>query len=437
MRRRLLVPALAALCAGAAAGAAPAFRAADPLQGTEWFLGAVGAAQTAAPGPGTPLTIVDSGVDASQPDFAGRPATTYLNAQTVTGPGEFHGTEVASVAAAPANGVGIVGVYPAARLDVWDVTPATGGVQPAPGVAAAACPGVIELSLGATQRDPQLEAAIAGAQRRGCLVVAAAGNDAAQGNPTIYPAAYFHVLAVGASDETGARASFSSYGPWVDLLAPGTNIEVDTTLEHDPSGNVVDSGTSFSAAIVAAAAAWVWTERPSLTASQLYALLRKTAVGGVVKHSRRARLPRAAERPARAERHRRRGRRRAGADDGVAPLGPHRGHARRRQGPARPVPHLRPAARARPAHGQRPRGGPRQRVVRSRHARARRDERELRAARQCDGTVTLTAALAALVTPGSCVCVAVIVCVPEPRVTDFVHVPFEATVTVATAFDPS
>ena len=59
-----------------------------------------------------PLTIVDSGVDASQPDFAGRPGTTYLNAQTVTGSGEFHGTEVASVAAAPANGIGIVGVYP-------------------------------------------------------------------------------------------------------------------------------------------------------------------------------------------------------------------------------------------------------------------------------------------------------------------------------------
>ena len=277
--RRLLLLAPAFLCAGALVASALA---ADPDQGQEWFLAAVGAAQTAAPGPGIPLTIVDSGVDASQPDLAGRPGTTYLNAQTVTGQGEFHGTEVASVAAAPANGIGIVGVYPQAKVDVWDATSAPGSVLPAPGVAAAPCPGVIELSLGATKRDPQLEAAIDTAQRRGCLVVAAAGNEAGQGNPTIYPAAYLHVLAVGASDENGRRASFSSYGPWVDLLAPGTDIEADTTTGHDASGTVQDAGTSFSAAIAAAGAAWVWTERPSLSAAQLFALLKKTAVGGVV-----------------------------------------------------------------------------------------------------------------------------------------------------------
>lgn len=284
MRRRTLLPALAAaLCAaGAATGTATALRSADPLQGQEWFLSAVGAVQASPPGPGIPLTIVDSGVDASQPDFVGRPDTTYLNTQTVTGSGEFHGTEVASVAAAPANGTGIVGVYPAARLAVWDVTTAPGSVQPSPGVAAAPCPGVIELSLGATKRDPQLAATVAGAQRRGCLVVAAAGNEAEQGNPTIYPAAYPHVLAVGASDETGARASFSSYGPWVDLLAPGTGIAVDTTLEHDASGTAEDAGTSFSAAIVAAAAAWVWTARPSLTAAQMFALISSTVKAGVL-----------------------------------------------------------------------------------------------------------------------------------------------------------
>ncbi|MGH2933521.1 MAG: S8 family serine peptidase, partial [Gaiellaceae bacterium] len=139
MRRPLLLLALAALVA------VPPASAAEPVQ---WFLAAVGAAQTAAPGPGVPLTIVDSGVDASQPDFAGRPDTTYLNAQTVSGPGEFHGTEVASVAAAPANGTGISGVYPRARLEVWDATPTAASPQPSPGVAAARCPGVIELSLG-------------------------------------------------------------------------------------------------------------------------------------------------------------------------------------------------------------------------------------------------------------------------------------------------
>ena len=80
MRRRLLLLALTALCAGAAAGTAAGLGADDPLRAQEWFLGAVGADPAAAPGPGVPVTIVDSGVDATQPDFAGRPNTTYLNA---------------------------------------------------------------------------------------------------------------------------------------------------------------------------------------------------------------------------------------------------------------------------------------------------------------------------------------------------------------------
>ena len=285
VRRRLTLLAAAALSAGAATGTAAALRADDPLQSQQWYLAAVGADKSAPPGPDVPVTLIDSGVDASQPDLAGRPDTTYLNAQTVTGTGEFHGTEVASVAAAPANGTGIVGIYPQAKLDVWDATPTAGTIDAATiaaGLAAAPCPGVINLSFGATSRGQTVDGAVTAAQRRGCLVVAAAGNLAAQGNPVVYPAADLHVLAVGASDQSGDTATFSSTGPWVDLLAPGVGIEVDTTLEHDASGNVKDSGTSFSAAMVAAAAAWVWTERPKLTAGQVATLLKGTAQNGVL-----------------------------------------------------------------------------------------------------------------------------------------------------------
>jgi hypothetical protein len=276
---------LAIVLAAVPAGTAIAVVSSDPLQGQEWFLDAVGADQAAPPGPGVPVTIVDSGVDSGQPDFAGRPDTVYLNVQTVTGPGEFHGTEIASVAAAPANGIGIAGVYPQAALDLWDASPTSTGIDgaiAAAGVRSAPCPGVINLSWGAAARDARLEGAIASAQRRGCLVVAAAGNLAGNGNPVVYPAAYLHVLAVGASDQTGARASFSSFGPWVDVLAPGTGIEADTTVEHDPSGAAVDAGTSFSSAIVAAAAAWIWTERRSLSAAQVGELVRGTARNGVL-----------------------------------------------------------------------------------------------------------------------------------------------------------
>ncbi|MGH2998313.1 MAG: S8 family serine peptidase, partial [Gaiellaceae bacterium] len=193
------------------------------------------------------------------------------------------GTEIASVAAAPANGIGIVGIYPQAKLDVWDATAAPGALDSASvaaGVAAASCPGVINLSFGSPQTDPRVAAAIATAQRRGCLVVAAAGNDAASGNPKIYPAADLHVLAVGATDQTGGRASFSSFGPWVDLLAPGAGIEVDTTVAESSSGTTVGNGTSYSSAIAAAAATWVWTARPKLSAGQVAALLKTTVNNG-------------------------------------------------------------------------------------------------------------------------------------------------------------
>ncbi|MEN3341322.1 MAG: hypothetical protein V7644_726 [Actinomycetota bacterium] len=279
MRRALVIGLVAALCACGTALAAAGHLAADPLQDREWWLPQVGADQVASPGQGVPLSIVDTGVDASHPEFAGRPATTFLNAQTVSGQDEWRGTAVASVAAAPANGRGVVGVYPAAALQIWDASP-DGTIDPpaaAEGVEAAAerCPGVIDLSFGSTEQDPALAAAVLAAVHRGCLVVAASGNRG--DNTRVYPAALPHVVAVAATDESGQRAGFSSGGSWLDVAAPGTNVTVAVPLAHDPSGYEVSAGTTFAAPIVAAAAAWVWTARPHLKASQLVALLRSTA----------------------------------------------------------------------------------------------------------------------------------------------------------------
>ena len=93
----------------------------DPLFVAEWWLADVGADRAVAPGPGVPVAVVDTGVDLSQPEFAGRSNTFALNAQSVVdSEDDFHGTAVASVVAAPANGVGIVGVYPQAVLRVFD-----------------------------------------------------------------------------------------------------------------------------------------------------------------------------------------------------------------------------------------------------------------------------------------------------------------------------
>ncbi|HEV7134498.1 MAG TPA: S8 family serine peptidase [Gaiellaceae bacterium] len=282
MRRRLLIALVAALCACGPASAATGRAAGDPLQGQEWWLSHIGADQVTPPGPGVPLTIIDSGVDATHPEFAGRPNTTYLNAQTVDGVEEFHGTAVASVAAAPENGTGIVGVYPQAVLQSWDASPISNifdfSVVQGLSTAAQHCPGVINLSFSGSEPDTLLEDAILGAVHNGCLVVASAGNNGQQGSPIGYPAAYPHVLTVGATDENDTVLPFSSVSPSLDLAAPGVDIVGAVPLSHNPNGYDTNlAGTSFSAPIVSAAAAWVWTVRPTLALSQLVELLHQTA----------------------------------------------------------------------------------------------------------------------------------------------------------------
>ena len=254
----------------------------DPLVPTEWWRSAVGADRVDAPGPGKPITIVDSGLDITHPEFATRPNTILMNKQTTTDEDEDHGTEVASVIGAPNNGFGIVGVYPDAVLRAWDASPfgilnEGAAIQ---GIAEAARegPGVINLSFGGEDADPLLDDAVMFAFRSGSLVVAAAGNEGLEGSPKGYPAAYPHVLTVGASNEAGRVASFSTLAPTVDLVAPGVAIPVAEPLAQDPSGYVQVPGTSFSAPLVAGATAWVWTERPDLDNTQLFEIMRRSAV---------------------------------------------------------------------------------------------------------------------------------------------------------------
>ncbi|HEY8726797.1 MAG TPA: S8 family serine peptidase [Gaiellaceae bacterium] len=254
----------------------------DPLVPFEWWRTAVGADQVDSPGPGKPVTVVDSGVDLSHPEFAGRPNTTALNAQTTTEADEDHGTAVASVVAAPNNGFGIVGVYPDAVLRVWDASP-FGFLNEGAAIqgiieAARRGPGVINLSFGGEDDDPLLDDAIRFAFRAGSLVVAAAGNEGLDGNPPNFPAFYPHVLTVGATDETGQVAPFSTNSATVDMAAPGVRIPVAEPFAQEPTGySTTGSGTSFASPLVAGAAAWVWTTRPDLDNTQLFELMRRSA----------------------------------------------------------------------------------------------------------------------------------------------------------------
>ena len=254
-------------------------RAGDPLVSTEWWLPSVGADKMQPPGPGVPVSVVDGGLDVTHPEFSGRPNTILLNRQNIANNAEdFHGTAVASVAAAPENGVGIIGVYPQAVVRSYDADLSgkltdgelVAGIE----AAAQAGPSVINLSLGSPEFDEPLQDEIYSVFRRGSIVVAASGNSKDHGNPINFPANMSHVLTVAATDEQDATTSFSSSSPGVDLSAPGVDIPVAVPRTVDVTGYKTLDGTSFSAPIVSGATAWVWTARPNLDNTQIFDLMR-------------------------------------------------------------------------------------------------------------------------------------------------------------------
>jgi hypothetical protein len=255
----------------------------DPLLPQEWWLAAVGADRVTPPPPASArrVSVIDTGVDLTQPDMAAMDIV-QLNAQRTPARGEeHHGTAVASIIAAPADGKGMVGVFPGAGLASYDV----GGqtlAEVLTGIAAALqqpVAGILNLSVGfeGPAGSNLLQIGVDSAIAAGWVVVAAAGNAGDRGSPATYPADLPHVVTVAATDKNGNVASFSNRSPFTDLAAPGVNIVAAVPTWKDPSGYATLSGTSFAAPIVAGAAAWLWTSRPALDATQVAAILHRSA----------------------------------------------------------------------------------------------------------------------------------------------------------------
>ncbi|MEI7555782.1 S8 family serine peptidase [Candidatus Chlorohelix sp.] len=154
---------------------------------------------------------------------------------------------------------------------------------------------IINMSLGGPNYSKAMAEAIKYAQSKGAIIVAASGNVA--NGVAEYPAAYDGVIAVAATDENNKPAKFSSYGSWVSVAAPGTNIlttninwpgtsfgKGNPYLTDDPFGNNRDSGdytvmdgTSFSAPIVTGVISLMLEVKPDLTAAQVKSILQGTA----------------------------------------------------------------------------------------------------------------------------------------------------------------
>lgn len=130
---------------------------------------------------------------------------------------------------------------------------------------------IINLSLGGTSSSRTLQSAGDYAWGKGSVLVADAGNNG--NNVAVYPAARNNVLAVSALNKADTRTSWSNYGSYVDLSAPGEGIV--TTW---PGGGYVSiSGTSFSSPIVAGVVSLALSSNPSLSNSEMVNLLQNTS----------------------------------------------------------------------------------------------------------------------------------------------------------------
>lgn len=249
----------------------------DPADPAPWWLPQIGADRLTAPSGGFPLTIVDDGIDTTHPEFAARPVR-YVNLNELLPQEDFHGTMVGSVAAAPLNGAGIVGVYPLANLRSADTGYGScADVLAAVEAAIAAGPSVINMSWGFSPPSclalhDQLIRALA----TGSLSVSATGNMRLHFSPPGVPAMWPHVLTVGSTNRAGTVSYFSSEGMGIDLAAPGESMVVATPTYFAASGYSDVDGTSFSSALVSATAAWVATRR-NMHVTQLAELLRSSA----------------------------------------------------------------------------------------------------------------------------------------------------------------
>lgn len=188
-----------------------------------------------------------------------------------------HGTHVAGIAAAGGNnGFGIAGVCWRCRLMILKVLNSAGDgtyADVAEAVMYAVSNGarVINLSLGGTPYNQELEDAVNYAYAHGVLVVAAVGN---YSSSVLYPAAYDRALAVAATDQYDRHASYSNYGPQVDVSAPGNSI-YSTCGE---ASYCTKTGSSMSTPFVAGLAGLIWSRHDTYTVSDVEKLILDTAV---------------------------------------------------------------------------------------------------------------------------------------------------------------
>jgi thermitase len=207
----------------------------------------------------TIVAIVDSGVDVDHPDLVGNLLPGFDVGDNDPNPDDVigHGTHCSGIAGAVGNNaIGVAGMgWKHKILPIRIESSTTGAFNAAAGIVYAADHGASVVSMSfRVGNTPAMNDAIDYAWGKNVLLIAAAGND---GNQVMnFPASHAKVLAVASSAPDDSRSTFSTYGDWVDVAAPGEGIW-STYLN---GGYEFLDGTSMACPLVAGLAGVLYAE---------------------------------------------------------------------------------------------------------------------------------------------------------------------------------
>jgi subtilisin family serine protease len=252
----------------------------DPFLGSQWHLPLIQApsAWSLTQGEGVVLAVLDSGIDLAHPDFAGRllPGYNFVNGNTNLADVRNHGTRTAGTAAATTgNGIGVASVAGRTSIMPLRISDSSGYATfsaMANALIWAADRGarVANLSFSGASGSASVISAANHFRSKGGLVFVSAGNTGTDQGFAPSDA----LIVVSATNGSDQRTSWSSFGAYVDLAAPGEGVY--TTDWNQSYASV--SGTSYAAPMAAGVAALVMAANPALNAAQVEQILFSTAV---------------------------------------------------------------------------------------------------------------------------------------------------------------